>query len=157
MKRPWNIPDLAVYSLATYENGKVNMNICTYVSAISMQPKRYMIGVYEGTKSLENIKKADHVILQLLHPDQYKLVRVLGKKSGQHFDKHQWLENNHLLVEWKGKPVLKNTSALLLLKKHADLSGGDHHMFVMDTIGYTSNSEDYLTTRILGEKKIIRI
>ena len=44
MKRPWNIISPPVYSLVTYdEEGKVNMNICTYVSAVSMKPKMYSI------------------------------------------------------------------------------------------------------------------
>ena len=44
MKRPWNIVDHAVYSLVSYDNeNNINMNICTYVSAISMKPKVFMI------------------------------------------------------------------------------------------------------------------
>ena len=40
MKRPWNIIDLPVYSLLSNDvNGNINMNICTYVSAVSMKPK----------------------------------------------------------------------------------------------------------------------
>ena len=32
MKRPWNIISPPVYSLVTYDDeGKVNMNICTYI------------------------------------------------------------------------------------------------------------------------------
>ena len=46
MTRPWNLLNLPVYSLATYQGEKVNMNICTYVSAVSMKPKQYMVAVY---------------------------------------------------------------------------------------------------------------
>lgn len=42
MKRPWNLANVPVYSLATYAGQKVNMNICTYVSAVNMKPKRYI-------------------------------------------------------------------------------------------------------------------
>ena len=52
MKRPWNIVDHAVYSLVSYDNeNNINMNICTYVSAISMKPKVFMIAIYYGTKT----------------------------------------------------------------------------------------------------------
>ena len=40
MKRPWNIIDSPIYSLQSVdEEGKINMNICTYVTAVSMKPK----------------------------------------------------------------------------------------------------------------------
>ena len=81
MQKPWNIPDLPVYSLATYADGMVNMNICTYVTKVSMSPGMYVIAVYEGTKTLENISTSDIAVLQLLHEEQHGLVRLLGKKS----------------------------------------------------------------------------
>ena len=81
MKRPRNIIDAAVYSLATYHNDTVNMNICTYVTAISMQPKLYAIAVYNHTKTLDNLIQSSSAVLQLLHKDQYKLVKMLGKKE----------------------------------------------------------------------------
>ena len=55
MKRPWNIISPPVYSLVTYdEHGKVNMNICTYVSAVSMKPKMYSIAIDYTTKTYKN-------------------------------------------------------------------------------------------------------
>ena len=81
MKRPWNIIDAAVYSLATYHNDILNMNICTYVTAISMQPKLYAIAVYNHTKTLDNLLQPSSAVLQLLHKEQYKLVKMLGKKE----------------------------------------------------------------------------
>ena len=47
MRRPWNIINLPIYSLQTVDsNGKLNMNICTYVSVVSMKPKIYSIAIY---------------------------------------------------------------------------------------------------------------
>ena len=52
MKRPWNIIDLPVYSLLSNDmNGNINMNICTYVSAVSMKPKIYSIAIDFKTKT----------------------------------------------------------------------------------------------------------
>ncbi len=33
VKRPWNIVNMPVYSLATYVDDQLNMNVCTYVTA----------------------------------------------------------------------------------------------------------------------------
>ena len=53
MRRPWNIINLPIYSLQTVDkDGKLNMNICTYVSVVSMKPKIYSVAVYYGTKKL---------------------------------------------------------------------------------------------------------
>ena len=56
MKRPWNIIDLPIYSLQTTDKkGNINMNICTYVSAISIKPKMYSIAIDYNTKTFENL------------------------------------------------------------------------------------------------------
>ena len=48
MRKPWNLPHLPVHSLMTFDaEGRINMNICTYVTAVSLDPKRYAIAVYE--------------------------------------------------------------------------------------------------------------
>ena len=44
--KPWNRVDGPIYSLSTAAHGKGNLNICSYVTPISMKPKRYIVGVY---------------------------------------------------------------------------------------------------------------
>lgn len=157
MKRPWNLINLPVYSLATYGGEKVNMNICTYVSAISMNPKKYSVAVYENTRSLSNLESSEQAVLQLLHSSQFGLVKMLGHKSGNHFDKQNYLQQRDLLENWEGQAVLKNTSAKLLLKKSSRQKTGDHDLFIFDVLKYKSHSADYLTMDILRQKKLIRI
>ena len=54
MKRPWNIINPAVYSLITYdEHDTLNMNICSYVSAVSLKPKLYLIAIDYSTKTIK--------------------------------------------------------------------------------------------------------
>jgi flavin reductase (DIM6/NTAB) family NADH-FMN oxidoreductase RutF len=156
MKRPWNIIDCPVYSLATYFKGKVNMNICTYVTAVSMEPKIYAIAIYNDTKTLQNMFQTDRAILQFLHPEHYKLVRNLGHRSGLHFDKYQYLKKNDLLESWNGMDVLKNTSARILLKKIDFRQTGDHVLFTFTAEKYKSYHPEVLTSEILRIKKIIR-
>ena len=55
MRRPWNIINLPIYSLQTVDsNGKLNMNICTYVSVVSMKPKIYSIAIYSLFNSISH-------------------------------------------------------------------------------------------------------
>ncbi len=157
MKRPWNLINLPIYSLATYRGQEVNMNICTYVSAISMRPKKYAVAVYENTKTLSNILDAEMAVLQLLRPNQFALVKLLGNKSGKIFGKHHYLQKQGLLEKWEGCEVLKNVSARILLQKNFHTKTGDHSLFVFDVLKYKTYSEDCLTLDILREKKLIRI
>ena len=80
MKRPWNIVNPAIYSLVSYDkNINLNMNICSYVSAVSLKPKLYMIAIDYSTKTYENLKQNSVVVLQLLSKSHIKIIRKLGK------------------------------------------------------------------------------
>lgn len=158
MKRPWNLPDYPVYSLATYGKEGVNMNICTYVTAISMQPKLYAIAVYENTKTLANLQKSSQVVLQYLHIDQYNLVRQLGQQSGLKVNKDQWLRKRTLLTTWQGMEVLQGAAAYVSLQKIKLVSTkGDHQLYLFEMKKYAASSPELLTTKVLSDKKIIRI
>ncbi|MFZ9695137.1 MAG: flavin reductase [Chitinophagaceae bacterium] len=158
MKRPWNLPDYPVYSLATYGIEGVNMNICTYVTAISMQPKLYAIAVYDNTKTLANLKCSSQVVLQYLHIEQYNLVRHLGQQSGLKVNKDQWLRKRKLLTTWQGMEVLQGAAAYVFLQKIKLVSTkGDHQLFLFEMKKYAASSSKLLTTKVLSDKKIIRI
>ena len=156
MKRPWNIINPAVYSLATYDGDQVNMNICTYVTCISMQPKLYAIAVYNNTKTLENLLKTDIVILQFLNKRQYAIVNVLGKKSGLMIDKFDYLRKKNLLQKWNDYDVLHSISAVVLLNKISMQQTGDHVLCTFEVKKYQTFNSDVLTSSVLRDKKIIR-
>ncbi|MCU0396417.1 MAG: flavin reductase family protein [Chitinophagaceae bacterium] len=156
-KKPWNRVDLPVYSVSSM-GVKPNMHICTYVSAVSMQPKRMMVALYEGTQTLENVQQHPHFVLQLLAAHQYRLVNQLGKQSGRQVNKIARLEKRKLLSNWNGFPILHEALAVMELKVHEQLPGGDHHLFVCDVVAYKNLHEGQpLTTSILHEHRIIRI
>lgn len=157
MRRPWNIIDSPVYSLATYADGKLNMNICTYVTAISMKPKQYAIAVYDNTKTLANLEVNSTCILQLLHLNQLGLVRKLGKQSGLNIDKQAWLDKHEHLDYWQDYAVLKDACAYLKLEliKRVD-TGGDHQLFCFEATQYSTLCEqDVLMFQDLVEAKVI--
>jgi len=157
MKRPWNIIDLPVYSLLSNDiNGNINMNICTYVSAVSMKPKIYSIAIDFKTKTYDNLISCDRVVLQLLSKKNISLVRTLGKKSGKKIDKNNYLKKKKLF-NWKGYEVLEDVCALVELVKSDEIKiNGDHYIFLFNAVSYKSFSDkDILTTKDLIEKKII--
>lgn len=156
-KKPWNRVDLPVYSVSS-KGITDNMHICTYVSAVSMQPKRMMVALYDGTRTLANVTMTRQFVLQLLHEDQYRLVNQLGKLSGNNIDKISRLQKRNLLSTWNNYFILKDALAVMELQTIEIIPAGDHTMFLCDVISYKNlNEGKALTTRILHEKGIIRI
>ncbi|MES2850627.1 MAG: flavin reductase family protein [Bacteroidota bacterium] len=157
-KKPWNRINLPVYSISSKANGKANMHIITYATAISMQPKRFICGIYHGTQTLENIEASSKFILQLLDEKQYRLVDLLGKKSGKLIDKISRLQKREEMAEWNGYPILKNCLAVMQMKVVNSFEGGDHKCFLCDVVAYKNiNEGQALTLDILREHKMIRI
>lgn len=155
MQRPWNRPSLPVYSVSTLDGEKGNMNIATYVTAISMQPKRYMVGLYKNTKTLANVQAYPQFLLQLLSADQYKVVKLLGQTSGFQHDKIQRLREP--ISVFHEFPYLVNSCAIVLCQVISSVDAGDHIAFLCDVTAYKNlNDIPLLTTGFLRDKKIIR-
>ena len=156
MQRVWNIPDLPVYSLATYTKDSLNMNICTYVSAVSIQPKRYMVAVYHHTQSLHNVMRSKYFVLQLLGEQNITLVNTLGRKSGHYYNKEHYLRSRHWLTTWHNYTILAHIAGAVELKKLWYKNAGDHMMVLCDVVRAQSFHADVLTLAALRTSKIIR-
>lgn len=159
MKRPWNIISPTVYSLVTHNSdNRLNMNICTYVSAISMQPKMYSIAIDYKTLSYKNLKESSEpVVLQILSLENCNIVRKLGKSSGFKTNKEEYLTKKNLLTSYKNHQILKGINGLVVLKKKKVIEDiGDHALFIFDVIGYkTFNQKPCLNFQDLVNQKII--
>jgi flavin reductase (DIM6/NTAB) family NADH-FMN oxidoreductase RutF len=157
MRKPWNRINLPVYSISSNHGEKHNMHICTYVSAVSMEPKRYMVAVYHGTKTLELINENPKFLLQLLWEEQYPLVRLLGQQTGKKVDKISRLQKRGLIDVYNGYFYLREALAIIELEALNRISGGDHDVFICDVVGFRNLKEgEPLTTGFLRHKKIIR-
>jgi flavin reductase (DIM6/NTAB) family NADH-FMN oxidoreductase RutF len=157
MRKPWNRISLPVYSISSNVGDNHNMHICTYVSAVSMEPKHYMVAVYHGTKTLELINENPRFLLQLLSEEQYPLVRLLGQQTGHKIDKISRLQKRDLLEYYKGFYHLKEALSIIELETINKISGGDHDVFICNVISYQNLKEgEPLTTSFLRHKKIIR-
>lgn len=156
-KKPWNRVNLPVYSISSTNGEENNMHIITYVTAISMEPKRFVVGVYHGTKTLELVEQQGAFVLQLLSEQQYNLVALLGKQSGKKVNKIERLKKRKLVEEWNGYTVLKEAVSVLHLRILHAFEGGDHKGFLCEVTAWKNlNTGDPLTLDVLRSKKIIR-
>lgn len=153
MRKAWNIPIQTVYSLLSFDNaGNANMNICTYVTGVSMQPKRFVIAVYKNTKTLENLSFNQPVVLQVLNEMNAALVKLLGKQSGKKIDKMQRLRKRDLLQTIDEFELLKGINAFLYLRPIHFMDVGDHILYTFELLKSRSFSEaNVLTNQYLIE------
>ncbi len=123
-----------------------------------MKPKRYMVAIYHGTKTLELVKENPHIVLQLLSQKQYGLVNQLGKQSGHRVNKIMRLQKRKLLSAWNGFKILQDAVAVIELKLTDSLDAGDHYLFVGDVVAYKNlQPGDPLTLDELRKRKMVRI
>lgn len=156
-KKPWNRVNLPVYSVVSRGEKGFNMHICTYVSSVSMDPKRYMVALFEGTLTRANVEAGGEFVLQLLAEKQFNLVTLLGKLSGKRIDKMERLEKRSLIAAWKDFPVLKEALAYLHLKVISSVDGGDHKCYICEVLSYQNKNEGKpLELEFLRSKGIIR-
>lgn len=155
--KPWNRVDAQVYTLATSADGKGNLNICTYVTPIAMKPKRFVVGVYKGTRTLENLEKNPVGILQYMAIDQWEHVKLLGKKTGNTVDKIKVLgtEVEHINGDLYR---LKGVLALVHLKFLERIDAGDHWAWLAHVESYENVREaEPLTFSELKRRKLILV
>lgn len=157
MKRPWNTVNTPVYSLATRQMDKFNMNICTYVTPVCMKPKIYCIALDYNTLSYEYADQEKHAVLQFLNLNQIGLVKPLGKKTAKKYDKLSYLDKKKHLKDWENFKVLKDSNALLLLEKINRTSlNSDHEIFYYKVIkSKTFYDKNGLNTQDLIKAKVI--
>ncbi len=160
LKRPWNIINHQVYSLETVsDEGRLNMNIMTYVTAVSMEPKLYALAVYQGTKTLDNLIHTGIAVLQFLTIDHLPLVRYLGNQSGCQKDKQTYLQQRDWLRTWENMSILKHLAAVLHLEPVHSVPAGDHFLYTCKVLRSSSfkGYSDLLDLDQLRKHKIIRI
>jgi flavin reductase (DIM6/NTAB) family NADH-FMN oxidoreductase RutF len=123
-----------------------------------MKPKQIMVCIYKDTKTLEIVNNAPTFVLQLLAVNQYRMVDLLGKKSGKNIDKMSRLEKRGLIGQWNGYKILKDALALTELAVEDTLEAGDHKLFLCTVIDYKNlNDGEALTLDDLRAHKLIRI
>lgn len=159
MRKLWNRNPLAVWSLSSVdEAGKGNMNICGYVTNISMEPKIMLISMYHHTKTLENVKQSKRALLQLLTTKHVDIVHTCGKQSGNAIDKIARVEKKHAVSEYKGLPYMEDAAGFMELHFTEFLEVGGDHLLGIAVVESAKNFSDnpILTTDYLKKKGILR-
>ena len=158
MKRPWNRTNSNIYSLLTHNfKDEANMNICTYVSVVNMNPRLYAVSIDYNTLTYKNlISSSGNVVLQCLGKKNISVVRSLGKKSGLVFDKMAYFKKNQLITDWNNFIVLKDVAFLVELKAPKKIHEmSDHALFLFSVKSYKNSKNEILVFNDLIEKKII--
>ncbi|MEM9336913.1 MAG: flavin reductase [Patescibacteria group bacterium] len=159
MRKLWNRSNQAVWSVSTMdESGATNMNIATYVTAVSLEPKLMMVAVYKDTKTLENLKCSNRCLLQLLSIDLAPVVRVCGKFSGKKIDKIKRLQKRYEIREQSGLPYFALSAGYMEITIIDWLAiQGDHEIAVGEVTAHVNlNNNEVLTTNYLRKQRIIR-
>lgn len=123
MQKAWNRPNREIYSLSTLdEHGVANMNICVYVTVISMKVKHYALGVDPHSKTFDNIQHNSQVLLQLLSKEDIQYVRTFGYSSGFTKQKLQGITT----AQFESLQYLKSCLAITHLDCTIEKQIGDH-------------------------------
>ena len=159
MRKIWNRPNQQVWSLSTTDiEGKGNMNICTYVSAISMEPKIIMVAVYHDTQTMSNLKTSKRALLQLLSEELAPVLQVCGRLSGAKVDKISRLQKRHQINYLNALPYFATAAGYLELQVDQLISfGGDHDLAICSVLSSKNISDTkLLTTDYLRAEGLLR-
>lgn len=159
MRNIWNRPASAVWSLSTESTtGVGNMNICTYVSAVSLSPKLMMVAVYKNTQTIKNCIVGKKVLLQLLTEDLAPAVRVCGQKSGKDINKIARLEKRYELAKHANLFYFENSAGFIELEIEQMLETSGDHVLLIGKVVKAKNLADtnILTTDYLKKNNYIR-
>ena len=135
------------------------MNICTYVTSISLQPKLMAVAIYHHTKTLKNLKEHSYALLQLLTEDQADIVRTCGRQSGNSIDKIARIGKKHSLEMHGDFSYLSGCAGFMELEfMEFQEVGGDHVLGIakVKSAKNFDNTATILTTDYLKEHNIIR-
>lgn len=159
MRKLWNRPSLPVWSLVTKDHERgANLNICTYVTSISMEPKLMLIAVYKGTRTLENLRVHSTALLQLLAEGHAPVVRLAGQQSGAKVDKWSRLMRRFKVADLAGLPYLADALGVMQLEIIDEHEvGGDHVLFTARVVKAKNLHEgNILTTDYLKQNGYTR-
>jgi flavin reductase (DIM6/NTAB) family NADH-FMN oxidoreductase RutF len=159
MQKLWNRPAAAVWSLSTRSTaGAPNFNICTYVSAVSLDPKLFAVAVYKDTQTLENVAVGKVVLLQLLTEELVPVVRICGQCSGKHTDKITRLQKRYEIAQTEDLFYFKAAAGYVILSVEQLFETSGDHLLMVGKVIKSKNMSDkpILTTAYLREKKYIR-
>lgn len=149
-----------VFSLATNAaagGGVPTMNLVTYMSAMSIEPRTISIGLYRGTQSWANFLDTRKGVIQVLRKKHMPLFELLGKTSGRAVDKAAAAQDAGFAVaRFFGHSVIADCYGFLEIEMLGSrpVSVGDHDIVICAVANHMSNpanEADVLYTHHLRE------
>ncbi|CAN5359095.1 hypothetical protein BH09BAC3_BH09BAC3_09820 [soil metagenome] len=152
--KPWNRVDQPVYSIASFADGRHNMNICTYAFPVALKPKQYIVAIYKNTLTEKLVKQQHEFVLQFLSGKHEKLIQLLGRTSGFQVDKLKHLPET---LPYKQFQLLPDLVAYVHLNVITWIDSADHSCALCEVV-FSKNvsNRKILSTSTLRTKKIIR-
>ncbi len=149
------VKNYEIHSITTCFQEQTNANIASWVMQCAMQGKYFVVALYHPDYTLELVKQSKILNINLLAEDQYRLVNLLGRKSGRQVQKLTKIAHQ---LDNRGCPFLLESIGYFQCEVSHSTSGGDHELVVCKVIKQVKLNPDkqVLTMNYLREKKLVR-
>jgi flavin reductase (DIM6/NTAB) family NADH-FMN oxidoreductase RutF len=144
-----------VHAIGSSFNGKLNMNIASWVMQTSMDGKTIVVALYKPDFTLELVKKSNRLCISFLAENQSNLISKLGRKSGRETDKLSKLDFG---ISPGGCPYLNQAIGYLDCEVIHWADGGDHELAICKVLKSQNLNIEKQVLRLnyLREKGLIR-
>jgi flavin reductase (DIM6/NTAB) family NADH-FMN oxidoreductase RutF len=144
-----------VHSISSVHEGKININIATWVMQAAMGGKMLCVALYKIDFTIELVRASGILIVNLLAKDQTNLIAKLGRKSGRNSDKFKNLKYE---LDERGCPFLTEAVGYVQCKVLHSTDAGDHEIFVCEVLKQIVLNQDkeVMTNNYLREKGLVR-
>lgn len=141
---PYSALSIPVYSLSTVapDGSAATLNLVTYAAPVSLKPRRYALGLYEGTLSRDNMLATGRGLLQILGEQHADLFELLGRTSGRQVDKVRELAARGVaLGTAAGLPLIADCFGYVELRILGEpTSCGDHEVVICEVVSFETVS-----------------
>ncbi len=119
-----------VHSITTATvDGRQNANIAIWVMQAAMGGKMLCVALYRVDYTLELVKEAGLLNVNLLAEEQTRLIAKLGRKSGRNVDK---FKNLPYALDERGCPYLTEAIGYVQCRVTGYADAGDHELVICE-------------------------
>lgn len=145
-----------VHSITTATvDGRQNANIAIWVMQAAMGGKMLCVALYRVDYTLELVKEAGLLNVNLLAEEQTRLIAKLGRKSGRNVDK---FKNLPYALDERGCPYLTEAIGYVQCRVTGYADAGDHELVICEVQKQVvlHTDKQVMTHHCLREKGLVR-
>ena len=116
-----------VHAIGSAFDGKLNLNIASWVMQTSMNGKTVVVALYKPDLTIELVKKSNRLCISFLAENQTNFISKLGRKSGRETDKLNKLDFG---ISPGGSPFVNQAIGYLDCEVIKWADGGDHELAI---------------------------